>query len=1066
MKKRLAKLTAITLAASMVAGSVVPGMTCVAAPTNQTSDRETCNAQLSKEAAVEGIVLLENEDNALPLAEKSSAAVFGTGTYGSIKGGTGSGDVYNRYTVTVYDGLKSVYSISNQAWWDNYVKTWEEKKAQAASERTSNDYVIYKRGSFGGADSFLPIDQPLTQEDMDAAKADGTTTAFYTISRVSGEGSDRSIDKGEYYLSDVERANLELMAANFDKTVVLLNVGGIVDTKFYDEIADLDGLVLVSQSGMEGGNAIADILTGKETPSGKLSDTWAVNYEDYPASATIGANDGDTAQEDYTEGIYVGYRYFDSFNVTPAYEFGYGLSYTDFEMTPVSVAADENQVTVTVNVKNVGEVYSGKEVIEVYFSAPDGELEKPYQELAAFAKTDELAPGESQEIQISYNTTEMSSYSEEKAAYIMEDGDYLVRVGNSSRNTQVAAVLTLGEEVVTEQLSNQLEVDREFEELSAAGAEAYSYDAEAAEIELAAKITLDASAFVTENNASAIDEEAVVTYMTAEKAEGYTPTENETVEIVDALPEGSKLIDVYNGTVSMESFVASLTDKQLANIVNGSSGASTEDMEDWGSEANSVAGAAGETTALYGASLGIPNTVEADGPAGIRVTANTTDSEGNAVYNYCTAFPIGTCLAQTWNTELLTRVGEALGEEMAEIGVTLWLAPGMNIHRDPLCGRNFEYYSEDPALTGYVGSCITAGVQSNKGVGVTIKHYISNNQETNRNGVNTSISERAVREIYLKGFEMTVKSAQPMAIMTSYNKVNGVYACENFDLVTSIPRGEWGFDGMVMTDWGAGGRASIDGQMHAGNDLVMPGRTQQRVMDALAGTPSNKLDSNLILGDVQKCAASVLTMIMRSLQFGRMYDSVEVQAHTSTYNDLVSYRAESKEAVQTKAFNDLAAEAEKKAEELENLKSDLAAKDEASAAEKAKLEELEKTLAELQSKLEALENKGGTQEETSEEETFKKQTVTLKKAKSKKKRRATLVWKKVTGADGYVVKLARNKKFKKSTVVEIAKANAKKTTIKKLARKKKYYVCVSAYKVINGKKVYTEYSNVMTVKVK
>lgn len=851
-----------------------------------------------------------------------------------------------RYPVTIYDGLTSAYKVSNSAWWSTYQKTWEEKKAQAASEKASNDYVTFTAGRFGGADSLLPIDQALTQKDMDAAKAGGADTAFYTVSRVSGEGADRAIDKGEYYLSDVERANIELMAKNFDKAIVLLNVGGVIDTKFYDEIRELDGMVLVSQAGMEGGNAMADILTGKVTPSGKLSDTWAENYTDYPASETIGNNDEDSNQENYEEGIYVGYRYFDTFNITPAYEFGYGMSYTDFDITPVSVSADEKNVSVTVNVKNTGDVYSGKEVVEVYFSAPDGSIDKPYQELAGFAKTDVLAPGASQEITVSYKTTEMSSYSEAEASYIMEDGDYVIRVGNSSRNTEVAGVLTLNQDVVTEKLSNQLTLDKEFKDLTSKGAKGYSYAAEASEIAAAQKITLDAAAFVTEYNASTIDEEAVVTYLTEAEAADYTTAKNEKVQVVPEVPDGTKLIDVYNGTVSMESFVAALSNEELANIVNGSSGA-TGDVADWGSEANSVKGAAGETTQRYGGTLGIPNTVEADGPAGIRVTPNTTDSDGNAVYNYCTAFPIGTMLAQTWNIDLLTRVGEAIGEEMAEIGITLWLAPGMNIHRDPLCGRNFEYYSEDPALTGFVGSCITSGVQSNKGVGVTIKHYITNNQETNRSKVNTSVSERALREIYLKGFEMVVKSAQPMAIMSSYNKVNGVYACENFDLLESIPRGEWGFDGMVMTDWGAGSRASIDGQMHAGNDLVMPGGTQQRVMDALDGTPSKDIDSALILGDVQKCASRVLTMVMRSLQFGRMYDSVDVKAHTSTYDNLISYRAESKAAVKSAAVNKLEQEVQELKDKAEKLEEKPGAQDEAVKAAIAKAEAAQKELEEL-----------------------------------------------------------------------------------------------------------------------
>lgn len=305
MKNKLAKLTAVTLAASMVIGSSVTGM---AASTNQTSEREVRNAQLSKEAAEEGMVLLENENQALPLAQGSKAALFGTGSYGTIKGGTGSGDVYNRYTISVYDALTSTYNISNMAWWGEYLKTFEEKKAQAAEEKKDNDYVKYTQGRFGGADSFLAIDQALTQSDMDKAKAGGVTTAFYTVSRVSGEGADRTIGKGDYELSEVEYNNIKLIAKNFDKCVVLLNVGGVVDTKFFSEIEGVDGLVLMSQAGMEGGNALADILTGKTTPSGKLTDTWAKNYSDYPAATTIGDNDGDNKQEDYKEGIYVGYR--------------------------------------------------------------------------------------------------------------------------------------------------------------------------------------------------------------------------------------------------------------------------------------------------------------------------------------------------------------------------------------------------------------------------------------------------------------------------------------------------------------------------------------------------------------------------------------------------------------------------------------------------------------------------------------------------------------------------------------------------------------------------------------
>ncbi len=1042
MKNKLAKLTAVTLAASMVIGSSVTGM---AASTNQTSEREVRNAQLSKEAAEEGMVLLENENQALPLAQGSKAALFGTGSYGTIKGGTGSGDVYNRYTISVYDALTSTYNISNMAWWSEYMTTFEQKKAQAAEEKQNNDYVIYQKGSFGGADSFLAIDQALTQSDMDKAKAGGVTTAFYTVSRVSGEGADRTIGKGDYELSEVEYNNIKLIAKNFDKCVVLLNVGGVVDTKFFSEIEGVDGLVLMSQAGMEGGNALADILTGKTTPSGKLTDTWAKNYSDYPAATTIGDNDGDNKQEDYKEGIYVGYRYFDTFNITPAYEFGYGKSYTSFDVEPLTVAADENNVSVTVNVTNTGDTYSGKEVVEVYFSAPDGSIEKPYQELAGFAKTDNLAPGESQKLTVTYKTTEMSSYDEAKAAYVMEDGDYIVRVGDSSRNTKVADVLTLDKDVVTEQLSNQLTLDKNWKDLSKTGKTPYSYKDEAAQIKAAARIALPSAKIKTENNASKIDEKKVTTYLTADAAKDYKAAENEVVETVDAVPANTKLIDVYDGKVSMESFVASLDDTQLANLANGISGASTSG-DTWGADANSVTGAAGETSQLYFNSLGIPNTVEADGPAGIRVTAETTDKDGNAVYNYCTAFPIGTLLAQTWNTDLVNRVGKAIGEEMVEIGVTLWLAPGMNIHRDPLCGRNFEYYSEDPALTGYVGSAITAGVQSNKGVGVTIKHYITNNQETNRSAVNTSVSERTLREIYLKGFEMVVKSAQPMAIMSSYNKVNGTYACENFDLLTAIPRGEWGFDGMVMTDWGAGNRAGVDTMMHAGNDLVMPGRTQDRMIAALQGNPvgttaNPNLDKALVRGDIQKCVSRVLTMIMRSSQFGKMNSKVDVKAHTETYDNLVTYSSVKKEEVKTTAVKKLEDELKKAQEKADKLEKELG---EANQKTQAANKEVEK----LQAKLDV-----------------RTKNIRLKSAKSKKAKQATIRWAKVKNVDGYVVEYS-TKANMKSAKKKNVKASTTSLTVKNLKKGKKYYVRVRGYKVIDGQKVYTQYSAKKAVKIK
>ena len=653
-------------------------------------------------------------------------------------------------------------------------------------------------------------------------------------------------------------------------------------TSFFAENPNLDGLFLMSQAGEEGGTALAQLFAGEAVPSGKLSDTWAKQYSDYPASETISGNDENVDVEYYSEGIFVGYRYFDTFGIEPAYPFGFGLSYTDFALSVEEITADEAKVMVSVKVTNTGSEYAGKEVVQVYYSAPSGALEKPYQELAAYAKTDVLAPGESQTLSIAFDTAQMASYSEELAAYVLEAGEYKIRVGNSSRDTLLAAVLTLDADVITDQLSNQMGDPADLVEISASGATSFS----AEEGTDAKEIALSAASFATENHASANDEEKTITYLTEEAAESYTVRATEEIVTVEAL-ENPTLLDVVQGKYPMETLVAQMDADQLAHIVNGISG-SVGNETIVGAMAKSVEGGAGETTNFYYTLYGIPNVVLADGPAGVRITDQYEDEEGKQWYQYCSAWPVGTALAQTWNEELVGRVGEANGKEMADFGVTLWLAPGMNIHRDPICGRNFEYYSEDPYLTGTMGGSIALGVQINPGVGVTIKHYSGNNQENNRGRVNNWMSERAIREIYTKGFEIAIKMAQPMAIMTSYNKINGIYACENYDLLEDMARGEWGFDGMVMTDWGAGNRAAVAGMMHAGNDLVMPGGTQQRLITSLG---TNPLDTDLILGDVQKCACRVLNMVTKSLQFGELYaeEGVQAQAYSMAYDNLKVY---------------------------------------------------------------------------------------------------------------------------------------------------------------------------------
>lgn len=838
MKKRRKRLIAASMSAMLAASMVFPVI--AASDTDAVSEREARNAELSMNLATQGMVLLENENQVLPMQDSGNIALFGGGAYATIKGGTGSGDVNQREVISVWDGMKRAgYSITTEDWLNDYKVAYDEANAS---------------GGWFGSKVMVP-DPELTENDIAAAKANGTNTGVYVISRLAGEFKDRTATPGDYYLTDIEKSNIQKMAANFENSIVVLNVGGIMDTKFFDETEGLDSLLLMSQAGMRGGDAVVKVLNGEVTPSGKLTDTWAVNYEDYNSSANFGDNDGENTQEDYTDDIYVGYRYFDTFNVTPAYEFGYGASYTDFDIEVDAVTADASRVTVKATVTNIGDVYSGKEVVQVYFSAPDGTLEKPYQELAAFGKTDELAPGESQTLTLSYNTTDMSAYSEELAAYIMEAGDYVVRVGNSSRNTSAEAIVRLDKTCTTEQLSHQRVPEKDIEVLSNEGIAPFTYEGEAEEIAAAEVFDISEANILKMNSASPYDDESVTSYIFADSdykavdQEAYprytkapdgkqntTPAHKieayeETVQIVEKTKENPTLLDVYQGTIPMEELLASLTPEEMSYLVEGIGwGGNTVPIV--GAQANSVNGAAGETTSNYYETRTIPNIVLADGPAGVRITQHYLDAEGKDKYQYCTAFPIGTLLAQSWDKDVLEQFGRAIGEEMTEMGVTMWLAPGMNIHRNPLCGRNFEYYSEDPLLSGLTAAATTIGVQSHNGIGVTIKHYAGNNQETNRNAVNNTITERAFREIYLKGFEIVVKSANPMGIMTSYNLNNGMPAADDYDLCTDIPRGEWGFDGVVMTDWGGGQSIPVN-SMHAGNDLIMPGGSAASIRMAL-----------------------------------------------------------------------------------------------------------------------------------------------------------------------------------------------------------------------------------------
>ncbi len=829
-----------------------------------TSDEVTSlekeNQALVRSLAGECMVVLEN-DGALPLGkEERTIVLYGSGARNTVKGGTGSGDVNSREVVNIYEGLKAEgFNILSDDWLDRYDKTLEDAtNAYMAdiNEKASKQHVPPIMIMF--STPFVAPDEELITQVKDA------DIAIYVISRNSGEGADRYDVKKDYELDDNEVKNIQFLAANYKKTIVLLNTGGVIDTKVLRNTDGINAVMIAGQMGNIGGNIVSDVLTGKSIPSGKLTDTWAENYSDYPSSATFSHNNGNIDDEYYTEGIYVGYRYFDTFGIKPAYSFGYGKGYTDFAYEVDDVIADEKKVYVSVTVTNTGSKYAGREVIQVYVTSPEGAIDKPFKELRGFAKTSLLGPSQKETVTITFDTASMASYDITRASYVLEKGNYIIRVGNSCDNTRPAAVLTLDRDVVTVKCRNLFGLDEAVEEIQAP-------KREKEDISGLKEIALDSSKFTT----------SVIEYQIDRP-------------VLEDKRSGEKLTmdDVKSGNATLKELVAQLTLEEMANLCVGLFDHSASNVV--GSASGSVVGAAGET-------IGIPDrkiipTVNADGPAGLRLQPHfKTTADGQVLpggevfgmsrnpfpedtpedaidyYQYCTAIPIASTLAQSWDMELIEKMGHIVGTEMQQFHVHLWLAPGMNIHRNPLCGRNFEYYSEDPLIAGSCAAADTKGVQSFAGQGTTIKHFAANSQEDNRMYNNAHISERTLREIYLKGFEIAVKGSQPLSVMTSYNLINGIHSANSKDLLQGALRDEWGFKGFVMTDWFSSQDARSIGLapanvkydcasspdcIKAGNDVQMPG-SKQNVDDIIKGVE----DGRITLGDVQFCALNILGVV-------------------------------------------------------------------------------------------------------------------------------------------------------------------------------------------------------------
>lgn len=779
--------------------------------TQEAAAYEAPHREVSRRAAAEGIVLLKNENQVLPLAKGMKVALYGPGATHMIKGGTGSGDVNERDVVTIYQGLLNAgYTVTTKEWIDEYDKiytnariAWRDDIIRRTQENDGEDSLAFFH-VYSSSPFFTPDGPEVTKTDAD--------TAIYVLSRVAGEGADRFNKPGDYYLTEQEKKNLGDICHFYEKVILVVNTGGLVDLSFVEEYPNIYSILQLVQPGMEGGNALADVISGHVTPSGKMTDTWAWKYEDYPNAMTFSHLNGNVEKERYEEGIYVGYRYFDTFQVPVRYSFGYGLSYTGFriETTRVTAGAD---VEVEVRVTNTGSVYSGKEVVQIYVSAPTGELEKEYRRLCGFAKTSCLAAGESETLTIRFPAYRMASYDAATAEWILEEGTYLLWTGDSLAGSRPEALLTLAEKKVLSKVKNICPPQEELQEIS--------FPKEKRETRLKADIEAGRARGIRENvfDLSAAETE-VIDYDAP-----YEPEDDEAARIVKGL-EVEQLIRLATGDPAKG---------QGSNL---------------GSAGVSVPGSAGETsTAAY--EQGVANIVLADGPAGLRLMQKYTvkdgeiqmppfegslehgffaedyKAEGTPYYQYCTAIPVGTLLAQSWDEKLIEEVGAMIGEEMELFGVTLWLAPGMNIHRNPLCGRNFEYYSEDPLVSGKIAAAMTKGVQNVPGCGTTVKHFACNNQEDNRMGSDSILSERALREIYLKGFEIAVKESKPMSIMTSYNLINGIHAANCKDTCTVAARQEWGFDGVIMTDWTTteqGEDCTAAGCMRAGNDIVMPGQ--------------------------------------------------------------------------------------------------------------------------------------------------------------------------------------------------------------------------------------------------
>jgi beta-glucosidase len=790
-------------------------------------------AQFAKEVAAEGAVLLKNENQTLPIKFNEKVAVFGRIQNSYYKSGTGSGGLVNvDYVVSILDGLRNSGQVKVDEHLADIYQQWV------------NDHP-FEKGAGWGQEPWSQVEMEISDEVVSKAASENDV-AIVIIGRTAGEDQDARNESGSYLLTELEEKLIEQVSNHFPRCAVVLNVGNIIDMKWVEK-HQVPAVMYVWQGGMEGGNAVADVLTGKVNPCGKLSNTISIDLDDVFSTRNFGRKDYNFYQED----IYVGYRYFETFAQDRVlYPFGFGLSYSPFSMETVSTQFDGSHINIKVSVTNTGSI-AGKEVVQLYFGAPMGVLGKSLKSLVAFKKTKNIEPNQSDVLSFSIDIKEMASYDDSGAtghpfSFVLEAGEYLIHMGNSVRHTKEVMRVELKDLIVVETLESAMAPVIPFQRIKP----------------------------VFEDGKISLGYEDVPqrSYDLNRRIADRRP-----VNLPYTGDQGYKLADVAENKVTLDAFVAQFSDEDLACIVRG------EGMSSPKVTPGTASAFGGVTDSLL--NFGLPIASCADGPSGIRMDSGAI----------ATSLPNGTCMACTWNSEMIEQLYQMEGRELIKNNIDFLLGPGINIHRNPLNGRNFEYFSEDPYLTGSMAVAQSKGMHA-VGASGTLKHFTANNQETARHDIDCIISERALREIYLKGYEMAVKQANARSIMTSYSAINGIWAASNYDLNTTILREQWGFNGFVMTDWWAklndeGEPATIrntKAMVRAQNDVYMV--VENALNNSTKDNTSESLAKGLLMrGELQRSAKNICNVLLQSHSFRRLLRGEQILTQSSsTFNQTQS----------------------------------------------------------------------------------------------------------------------------------------------------------------------------------